>query len=337
MSNCYSQVLISHCEVVQCFDQNLRECDSHEDSTDIEIINTSTSLEQQEHSQSNDNQSGNITCHIVSEMNVNHNFSDESDLQDELFINTCKQVCNEMTITEEEIQKMEETTRGQSENPEWFKFRVGRVTASKFGEIKNRRPTTTPDRIVRDIFQNKEKQYLPSHCAEGLRLTDKYINRQKQNGHDITVCQLGLIIDKSCPLLAASIDGEVFDPNERHSATGNLEIKYVVFPKKLHCEENVPLLCTIANKIKNSCLHERENKLCLKQKHQYYAQVQGGMSITERQWCDFVVYTKHLGQEDIHIERIYFDPLYWNDLKNKLLDFFLHAIIPEILTQRVKR
>ena len=36
------------------------------------------------------------------------------------------------------------------------------------------------------------------------------------------------------------------------------------------------------------------------------------------------------------IERIYFDPIYWNALKQKLLDFCLFAIVPEILTGRIK-
>ena len=342
-NNYNNRFVLSHCELVQCFDVNHCVLDNNKDSTGVLDIDIDTCvLEQNEPCQSSDDHSVNITRQLVSEMNINHQFSDQSDLQEESFINTCKQFCNEMEITEEEIAKIEETTRGQSENPQWFKFKVGRVTASKFGEINNRRPTTTPDRIVRDIFQYKEKRHLPSHCAEGLNLEpvikEKYIHAQLQNGHaEIAVHQRGLIIDKSCPLLAASIDGEVCDPDARHSATGNIEMKYIVFPQKLHAEENVPLLYSVASHIKNACLHLQDNKACLKKKHHYYAQVQGGMGITKKPWCDFVVYTKHLGQEDLHIERIYFDPLYWNDLKKKLLEFCLYAIIPEILTQRVKR
>jgi len=39
-----------------------------------------------------------------------------------------------------------------------------------FGEIQNRRPSTAPDRLTRDIFQYKTRSAAPAHCAESLRL-----------------------------------------------------------------------------------------------------------------------------------------------------------------------
>ena len=56
------------------------------------------------------------------------------------------------------------------------------------------------------------------------------------------------------------------------------------------------------------------------------------MAITRQSWCDFVVYTTFMNHEDIHIERIYFDPTFWEGLKKKLLDFYLYAMVPELLT-----
>ena len=41
--------------------------------------------------------------------------------------------------------------------------------------------------------------------------------------------------------------------------------------------------------------------------------------------------------ESMHIERVFFDPVYWEALKKKLLDFYMFAIIPELLTARIKR
>ena len=40
--------------------------------------------------------------------------------------------------------------------------------------------------------------------------------------------------------------------------------------------------------------------------------------------------------EDMGIERIHFDPTFWEALK-KLLDFYLYAVVPELLTGCVKR
>ena len=82
-------------------------------------------------------------------------------------------------VNNSEAIDVEERTRGQSSNPEWFKYRTGRITASKFGEINNRRSTTAPDRLVRDLFQYRTRTTTPFQCAKGLRLEpvikDKYV------------------------------------------------------------------------------------------------------------------------------------------------------------------
>ena len=102
-------------------------------------------------------------------------------------------------------------------------------------------------------------------------------------------------------------------------------------------DEKVPLLKTLAQHTRNFCLEITESKLKLKRKDSYYIQVQGSMAITRHSWCDFVLYTIFMNHEDIHIERIYFDPAFWEGLKKKLLDFYLYAMVPKLLTGRVKR
>lgn len=149
------------------------------------------------------------------------------------------------------------------------------------------------------------------------------------------------MIDKMNPLIAASVDGEVHDPTARDSAVGNLEMKYKQFPKNLEefigNDEKPKLLCILAKNKKGFCLENQNGSLKLRTDHKHYAQVQGGLGVTGRPWSDFVVYTYYKGYEDIYIERIYFDPIYWQSLKAKLLNFCLFAIVPEILSQRVKR
>ena len=55
----------------------------------------------------------------------------------------------------------------------------------------------------------------------------------------------------------------------------------------------------------------------LKEKHSYYAQIQGQMALGERPWCDFVIYT----QTDISIQRMYLNKGYWQQNLLKLLSF----------------
>lgn len=269
--------------------------------------------------------------------------SDEFDLTNPTFREDCQEYLSKIKISEAEAEMIEERTRGQSANPEWFKYRTGRITASRFGEVNNRRSTTAPDRLVRDCFQYKTRTATPFQCAEGLRLEpqirEKYVDYQHNNGHrGLCVEEKGLVIDPDNAFLAASVDGEVTDPTNKSCSVGNLELKYKVFPEKIVPENNgTRLLVTMATKTKSFCLELTNSGLRLKIKHPYYAQLQGGMAIRKLQWCDFVVYTYTSGAEDIHVERIYFDPNFWASLKGKLVDFYLFALVPELLTTRVKR
>lgn len=113
--------------------------------------------------------------------------SDEFDLTNPKFREECQNFLSQIKINISEAIDVEERTRGQSSNPEWFKYRTGRITASKFAEINNCRSTPAPDRLVRDLFQYRIRTTTPFQCAEGLRLEpvikDKYVEYQLNHGH----------------------------------------------------------------------------------------------------------------------------------------------------------
>lgn len=195
------------------------------------------------------------------------------------------------------------------------------------------------------MFQHKVRPNVPYQCKVELEMEpviiSKYIEHQNIDAHEgINVKEKGIVIDKENPVLAASVDGEVTYPTNKYHPVGNIEAKYKLFPSKLKEQvdtKQVPLLKTLAKHTRNFCLEITESGLQLKQKHSYYIQVQGGMAITRQSWCDFVVYTTFMNHEDIHIERICFDPTFWEGLKKKRLDFYLYALVPELLTGQVKR
>jgi len=74
--------------------------------------------------------------------------------------------------------------------------------------------------------------------------------------------------------------------------------------------------------------------LTLKRTHHYYYQVQGQMAISDRKWCDFIVWTC---SGKISVERIYFDQDFWKSLLGKLNEFYLSAFIPELFSARTMR
>ena len=71
-----------------------------------------------------------------------------------------------------------------------------------------------------------------------------------------------------------------------------------------------------------------DGELHLLQQYHYYAQVQGELAVIGREWCDFVVYSNG----EVVVDRILADLDYWSTLEQKLEDFYVHDIIPEILS-----
>ena len=112
------------------------------------------------------------------------------------------------------------------------------------------------------------------------------------------VFKCGLVINPSCPYLAASPDRKVIDFNEY----GLLEIKCPNPQKNLSA---LPYLLNTGN------------GFYLKKTHKYYYQVIQQLAVTGCEWCDFFVYKS----DECHCERIYFNQEVWDMVKEKL-DFF---------------
>ena len=121
----------------------------------------------------------------------------------------------------------------------------------------------------------------------------------------------GLVISLDNPWLATSPDDKVHDP----SATppyGLAEYKNPHSAEQL----TIPEAC---QQLKHFCLEKTENNTYqLKLKHDYYYQIQCQLYYTNTEWCDFVVHT-----EDIHIERISRNIMWWDQQLPKLKAFYL--------------
>ena len=74
------------------------------------------------------------------------------------------------------------------------------------------------------------------------------------------------------------------------------------------------------------CIMDDIGQLSLKINHAYHYQIQGQMTITDRNWCDFVV----MSAGKIAIQRIHFDQPFWNDCFIKLRHFYFTLVLPEI-------
>ena len=225
------------------------------------------------------------------------------------------------------LREIEQSTRDQSKSPLWHSVRQYRLTASLFGKVRCRKPTTPPQSLVLQILSNK--QFTSEATDWGINkepiALEKYVSVQHDAGHNgLYCCASGFVISEEYPFLGASPDGVVHDPSVSNSF-GLAEVKCPFSFRNLSPFEaaETPTFCSQLVVDGNG-----KNRLQLKRSHAYFCQVQGQMAISERTWCDFIIYT----EKGIDIERIQYDPDFWNsDLLPKLIDFYDNCLAPEIV------
>lgn len=227
-----------------------------------------------------------------------------------------------LMLPSNKLREVEQSTRDQSESPLWYSVRKYRITASYFGSVYHRKPTTPPDALVLRIINGKPFATPATTWGkekESVAL-QQYTDHQNSHGHaGLYSCRSGFVISEKYPYLGASPDAVVHDPSVGNQF-GLAEVKcpYSVRDKSLEEAVSSPnFFCSLEN-----------GSLKLKKTHNYYCQVQGQMAVTERYWCDFVVYT----EKGISVERIEFDSAFWSDLLLKLSSFFENCLAPEILS-----
>ena len=129
----------------------------------------------------------------------------------------------------------------------------------------------------------------------------------------------GFVICDKHPFLGASPDA--YDPTSVEQF-GLAEIKCPYKYRDLSPEEAAMNsdFCCFLNGVK---------ALQLKRSHTYYSQIQGQLAITERKWCDFIVYTN----KGLSVERIDFDSKFWlEQLLPKLTCFYDNCLCPAVVS-----
>ena len=233
-----------------------------------------------------------------------------------------------LAVTEEKAREIERDTREQRNSQLWFNVRRYRLTASYFGDVYRRKPSTPPDNLVLRIINRKSFTSAATEwgVANEKAAVNAYVQFMKSRGHDVVVCSSGFLISQSHPFLGASPDGAVYDPTSTSHPYGFLEIKCPYTVRDTTPEDACSsdgFCCTLQlNGDGIPVVNLRKN-------HIYYAQVQGQMAVGGRPWCDFVIFTT----KGISSQRILFDNDYWNkDLLPKLASFYDNCIAPEIVS-----
>ena len=192
------------------------------------------------------------------------------------------------------------------------------------------RKTTKRSKKVEKLVYSRFKGNIATQYGTQMENVARecYTKFQQDNGHpNLTTIHTGLVISADHPWLAASPDGRVHDPSDPHPY-GLAEYKNPYSVREMTLSE-------ACEKSSSFCL-EKHTETCgdityeLKQRHDYYFQIQCQLHCENRKWCDLVVRT----EKEMHIKRIHFYSAWWEQQIPKLKTFYFDALLPELAYPR---
>ena len=225
-------------------------------------------------------------------------------------------------ISQDMVDHLEKLTRTQAKSREWFKYRAGRITASRFKQVLCTDLHQPSLSLLKSIcypetcrFSNKATSWGCEHEKDGLKA---YASKMSIVHEDLRVSSCGFYVCVKYPYLGASPDAIV---ECKCCGKGVVEVKCPL------CAREDSLL-NIAEEKRSFCLQECDSgKLQLKHNHSYYYQCQLQMYVTNRMFCDFVVWS----ETELHIERLAFDDALLLESIPTATNFFSNCILPELL------
>lgn len=238
-------------------------------------------------------------------------------------LDVCQTVSIE--ITEEMAKSIENATKSQSKSSMWYKYRAGRVTASRMKAVCCTNNASPSQSLVKSIcypeafsFTSKQTNW---GCKHEQKARELYYKKAVLSHDNLEITDSGLVVNPQWPFVGASPDGII---TCKCCGRGVLKLKCPY----CHREETIE---SAATNDKKFCLKKQhDGSLLLNHDHAYYYQVQTQVFVCDVQYCDFCVCT--FGDEDdLHIERIYRDIDFWNECILKAKEFFTICLLPELL------
>ena len=235
----------------------------------------------------------------------------------------CKAFINQITVSEEDIVRVEAATRDQSQSPRWHHERQCRITSSVFGLFCKGCVSTCKVKTLLYDTDTTSKASSSSILWGKLHESTAFeqYRRSLQLAPNEQLRHCGIYISKH-GFLAASPDGVVTTDNVK--SIGTIEIKCPYSARNMSVRDG-------CQSVKSFACEILDGQVRLKTSHPYYYQIQGAMAIAGVEWCDFIVWTT----VDMHVERISFNLLFWNSCFSKLQSIYSSYILPEIIYPRI--
>lgn len=165
-------------------------------------------------------------------------------------------------------------------------------------------------------FENAATRYGKANEEAAIKLAEQTLS--------IKVKKSGLFIDEEFPFLGASPDGII------ENQDGLVEVKCP------HTDREKSPYEYLREGRKHFLIpdKERDEIIDINKNHDHYFQVQGQLHITKRSFCWYVLYFP----KGLISEKITKDEAFWkNKMEDKLKNFYLNCILPELLDPRHPR
>ena len=230
--------------------------------------------------------------------------------------------------THDQINNIEEASRGQSVSEFWNTQRKGRITASMCHTIY-----TKVKSIVRNPTKKQKVSPLVSQIVFGGPSLDHieavkwgrehekdaredFVRTTSPRHANFSVKTCGLIVHKDFPYIAASPDGIVLCECCEKAV---VEFKCPFKIKGKNVNESFK---------ETDFLGESDGEIHLKTSHKYFTQIQCQMAVSKATRCFFCVWT---GQGMPFVEIIKFDGSFWNEVEQDLVLFYKNYVVKVLL------
>ena len=221
-----------------------------------------------------------------------------------------------LNLNNSNITRIEQITRGQSENESWYSFRKGVITASKGHDVLTKMKKVKKSGFeVINIFSLNQKisgNYFTSPDIPALKYgrtmevnaLNSFFEAIKGEHQELKFKECGLFLDSMYPFIGASPDSMM-----TCKCCGRVSIE-------VKCPYSINYTSPQEGNL--SYLIKENDKLRLKKQHKYYTQCQSQMGVTGVEKCYFVVWTPY----GMHVETIKFDKEFFESMRDDFKDYY---------------
>ncbi len=209
----------------------------------------------------------------------------------------CETVFDSISISHKQATNIEVATRDQAKSKLWFRFRSGRVTASRLKAACHTNLSQPSQSLIKSVCYPENYKFTSRAtswgCQHEKEAREAYICEIQTKHLNVTVTDRGLVIDPNYPYLGASPDGYV---KCVCCGPGVIEIKCPYL-----CRDRPFLDATDDGRFFLG--KDSEGQFYLQHNHAYYYQIPLQMKLCKVQYGDFVVW----GKTELVILRINLD------------------------------